>query len=187
MLRKLIILGICAGTSASIPILYQSNPELFQNLLVSEEAPPVPDEQVTAAVPKAEKAKAGAEQLLGRKVRIPADDRGHFTGEFKLNGRRIDALVDTGATLVAINVSTARRIGISLTADDYKYEVETANGPTRAASVMLDSIQIGRIAVDGVQAVVLDDAALKGTLVGMSFLKRLDKYVVQDGSLLLQQ
>lgn len=187
MLRKLIILGICAGTSASVPILYQSNPELFQNLLAGEEEAD-PDSQQTAAVPpKPQAAKAQVEQLLGRKVRVPGDDRGHFSAEFKLNGRRVDALVDTGATLVAINVSTARRLGIVLKAADYQYTVETANGPTRAASVVLDNVQIGRIFVENVQAVVLDDAALKGTLVGMSFLKRLAKFQVEGGSLLLQQ
>lgn len=186
MLRKLIILGVCAGTSASIPILYQSNPELVLGWMEGAAAP-APDPQPVAAVPKVRPAKASEEPLLGRKVRLDGDDRGHFTAEFKLNGRRIDALVDTGATLVAINVSTARRIGITLTAEDYKYTVETANGATRAASVTIDNLQIGKIYLEDVQAVVLDDAALKTTLVGMSFLKRLSKFQVENGSLLLVQ
>jgi aspartyl protease family protein len=187
MLRKLVILGICAGTSASIPILYQSNPELFKSFLESSEEAPAPDTQATAAVPRGQPAKPVTEQLLGKKVRLAADNRGHFSAEFKLNGRRVEALVDTGATLVAINVSTARRIGIVLKAEDYKYTVDTANGPTRAAAVNIDNLQIGRIFVEDVQAVVLDDAALNGTLMGMSFLKRLTKFQVEDGALLLVQ
>ncbi len=187
MLRKLIILGICAGTSASVPILYQANPELFHSLLESSETEPAPDKQVTAAVPRVEPARPATEQLIGKKVRLAADARGHFSAEFKLNGRRVDALVDTGATLVAINVTTAKRIGITLKAEDYKYTVDTANGPTRAASVNIEDLQIGRIFVENVQAVVLDDTALNGTLIGMSFLKRLDKFQIEDGALLLVQ
>ena len=120
-------------------------------------------------------------------MRLPADARGHFTGDFKLNGRRVEALVDTGATLVAINLSTAKRIGIDLTPADFKYEVDTANGKARAASAMIDNLQIGRIYIENVQALVLDDKALDGTLIGMSFLKRLDKFEVADGALVLTQ
>jgi aspartyl protease family protein len=59
MLRKLLILGVFAGTSASIPIVYQSNPQLVENLLKS--AAPMP---------------------LGRQVLVNADERGHFTSQF---------------------------------------------------------------------------------------------------------
>ena len=55
------------------------------------------------------------------------------------------------------------------------------------ALVQLDTLQIGKIALDGVQAVVLDDRSLQTTLVGMSFLKRLSKYDVKDGTLALTQ
>ena len=84
-------------------------------------------------------------------------------------------------------LSTAKRIGINLTPADFKYEVETANGTARAASAMIDNLQIGRIYVESVQAIVLDDKALDGTLIGMSFLKRLDKFEVADGALVLTQ
>jgi aspartyl protease family protein len=96
-------------------------------------------------------------------------------------------MVDTGATLVAINLSTARRIGIQLTPADFKYEVRTANGKTRAASANIERLQIGRILVENVDAVVLDDKALDGALIGVSFLNRLAKYQVENGALLLVQ
>ena len=51
----------------------------------------------------------------------------------------------------------------------------------------IDRLQIGKITVNGVQAVVLDDRALSTNLIGMSFLTRLAKYEVQNGSLLLVQ
>jgi aspartyl protease family protein len=186
MLRKLLLVGIFAGTSASVPILYQSNPEAFQNLLKSAVQGDEPVRK-KAAAPVVKVARAEAEALPGRKVRVTADATGHYLAEFKLNGRRINAMVDTGATLVAINLSTAKRIGISLTPADFRYEVSTANGTTRAAPAMIDSLQIGRIAIDNVQAVVLEDRALDGALIGMSFLKQLSKFEIKDGTLLLIQ
>ena len=74
-----------------------------------------------------------------------------------------------------------------MTAPDFKYTVRTANGETRAAGVTIERLQIGRILVEDVEAVVLDDKALDGTLIGVSFLKRLAKYQVENGALLLVQ
>lgn len=187
MLRKLLLVGVFAGSSASVPILYQANPEAFhrfvENVASSEpEAAPIEVAAVSAPSPS-----PVTEAPLGRKVRLQADERGHFTAEFRLNGRRVPAMVDTGATLVALNLSTARRIGLNLTADDFKYEVTTANGSTKAASASIERLQIGKIEVADVQAVVLEDSALNGTLIGISFLKHLGKYQVENGSLLLVQ
>lgn len=187
MLRKLLLLGVFVGSSASIPIVYQSNPRMVESLLRSAVAskPAVPEVQPDvklASVPA-----KPAPMPLGRQVLVNADERGHFTSAFKLNGRQIDGMIDTGATLVAINTSTARRIGISLNQSDFSHQVNTANGAIKAAVVTVDHLQIGKISVDNVQAVVLDDRALQTNLIGMSFLQRLQKYEVQNGALLLVQ
>lgn len=187
MLRKLLLVGIFAGGSASIPILYQANPEGFHNLVQSamqDSSQPVTKK---AAAPITKVSKPAQESLPGRKVSVPADAKGHFLAEFKVNGRRLTAMVDTGATLVAINASTAKRIGIELQPTDFRYAVNTANGNAKAAAATIESLQIGRIAVENVQAVVLEDSALDGTLVGMSFLKQLSKFEVKDGTLILAQ
>ena len=125
--------------------------------------------------------------LYGRKARIEMDSRGHFVTTAKMNGRSVEVLVDTGATSVAINRKTARRLGINLKQSDFKYKVNTANGVTRAASVQIDRIQIGRINVRNVNAAVLDDNALKGTLLGMSFLGQLKSFEVKNRQLVLSQ
>ena len=187
MLRNLIIAGLSAVAAASLPALYQTDPERFQRLVGSspeavESGAAIPDriEPLKLAAPQ-------TEVLLGRKVRLPADERGHFLAGFILNGRSVEALIDTGATTVAINRTTARRIGLHLRNVDFKYEVRTANGATRAASATIERMQIGRISIENVPAAVLDDAALDGTLIGMSFLNRLSKFQVEGGSLLLVQ
>lgn len=147
---------------------------------------PSPDDEIVSAV-KAIDTERTMVQPLGRKVIIPADAKGQFEGQFRLNDRNVKALVDTGATLVAINVSTAMKAGIKLKPSDFQHEVQTANGRTLAAAAMIDSIEIGRIRVNDVEALILQDSALHITLVGMSFLRRLDRFQVQDHTLLLIQ
>ena len=186
MSRKLMILGVCAGCSAAVPAFLGSDPaRLIEGVWQSfrqeeaasaEPAKSSPSRQVSLA-------EAGA----GRSVAIPADANGHFRAEFKINGRRVTGMVDTGATLVALNESTARKLGVNLKASDFQHEVQTANGTARAAVARLNSLAIGRIHLEDVDALVLEDAALGGTLVGMSFLSRLNSYRVEDGMLQLKQ
>jgi aspartyl protease family protein len=192
MLRKILLLGLFTGGCASLPVFHELNPQAIERWVAAVSGAEMPQAE-TPVVPTAPKpqptavALTTAEPLLGRKVLLRSDPRGHFIADFKLNGRGLQAMVDTGATVVAINRSTARRIGLRLAPDDFKYEVQTANGSTRAASAMIDRIQIGRISVEAVEAVVLDDKALDGILVGMSFLNRLSKFEVQNGALVMQQ
>jgi len=145
------------------------------------------DQSATASPAQVEKASvpaADAARYTGnRSAVIGADANGHFTGLFSINGRKEEGMVDTGASMVALNVSTAQRIGIDKANLDFRYAVETANGKARAAYVRLDRIEIGPVRIDNVGAMVLDDKALSGTLIGMSFLKGLASYKVEDGRL----
>ena len=128
-----------------------------------------------------------APQAGYRTAVLKADGRGHFIGTFTINGRKIDGLVDTGASLVAINLSTAERLGITRSSLDFRHQVTTANGKTRAAAVNLARVEIDGIRVSDVGAMVLDDAALSGTLIGMSFLKALSSYQVAGREMRLRQ
>lgn len=187
MLRIFILVGVVAGGFATIPMIYERNPDAFEALarriMSGADTPPrQPSAEISRTAAPREPA-----QPLGRKVRIEAGQGGHYTAEFELNGRRVPALIDTGATFVAINESTARRIGINVAAGDFRYDVNTANGKARAAAAMIDRLEIGRITVSDVRALVLEDEALAHTLVGMSFLNRLSRFEVKRGALLLEQ
>jgi aspartyl protease family protein len=186
MLRKLLILGVFAGGSASVPILYQSNPHMFETVMERAAGGGTATQQAPADMTMAA-VQPQRQQPLGRSVLIPADGRGHFLAAFKVNGRQVNAMVDTGATVVALNLSTARKAGISLSSGDFTQQVETANGKARVAVVEIADLAIGRITLKNVQAVVLEDKALQTNLIGMSFLGRLDKYQVEDGNLMLAQ
>lgn len=118
-----------------------------------------------------------------RSAVIGSDANGHFTGLFSINGRKEEGMVDTGASMVALNVTTAQRIGIDKADLDFRYAVDTANGKARAAYIRLDRIEIGPVRIENVGAMVLEDKALSGTLIGMSFLKGLTSYKVENGRL----
>ncbi len=128
-----------------------------------------------------------ADSTASGEARLKANDQGHFIAEFKMNGRAVKALVDTGASMVAINKSTARKLGISVSPGDFKYEVNTANGKTKVAAAIIREITIGRVKVRDVEAAVMDDKALDDTLLGMTFLKQLRSFGVTNGELVLKQ
>lgn len=128
-------------------------------------------------------AAATASYASGRGVVLEADRTGHFIGTFRINGRSEAGLVDTGASVIAINTSSARRFGIAVGSLSFNGRAHTANGVVEAARVSLDRVEIGGILLKDVDAMVLPDKALSGTLVGMSFLSRLSSYRVENGAL----
>jgi len=191
-LRIVIVILIAAGAAMAVPALFQKHPEIFEAGLrmvlgTSGDQPRAEAPEAAAHAPAGTRSRQEAQPPSGRKVRIEAGQAGHFVADFRLNGRRVEALIDTGASTVAINETTARRIGISLSQADFKYTVNTANGATSAAAARIASLEIGRIHVEDVDAAVLKDDALANVLVGMSFLKRLSRYEVRDSALLLVQ
>lgn len=118
-----------------------------------------------------------------RAASIRLDSGGHFSSDFRVNGIYVRGLIDTGATYVALNVSTARSLGLGLKKADFRHQVTTANGKTAAAMVMLDRMEVGSIKVRNVEAFVLEDKALSSTLVGMSFMSKLKSYHVKGNHL----
>ena len=85
------------------------------------------------------------------------DQRGHFTTDGRVEGRRIDFMVDTGASVIALTESSAARIGIRPSRSDFNAPVSTANGVVKAARARLDSVDIGGLEVRDVQAMILPD------------------------------
>jgi aspartyl protease family protein len=122
-----------------------------------------------------------------RSLTVEGDRRGHFRVEARVDGRYLDFIVDTGASLVVLRESDAARVGIRPMPRDYTASVSTANGKIKAARATLDRIELGGITVYDVAALVLPDEALTQNLLGVSFLSRLRRYEVADGRLVLEQ
>ncbi|MGL4395697.1 MAG: retropepsin-like aspartic protease family protein [Hyphomicrobium sp.] len=118
---------------------------------------------------------------------IQANDNGHFETEIEINGRSIDVMVDTGATLVALTYEDAERAGLFLSASDFTHGVRTANGVAKVAPVQLDEITLGDITVRNVRGAVSEPGKLHKTLLGMSFLGRLTRVDMRANALVLHE
>ena len=167
--RILVFAGLAVAVAIQVPPFFEKAPE--QGSAATAAPQPVSASPATTAM------------LPHGSMRLAANPQGHFTGDFKINGKPVQGLIDTGATYVSVNETTAHRLGFASADLDYRYSTHTANGIGKAALVTLDRIELGSIKVRDVPAMVMKDDALSSTLIGVSFLKKLSSYGVEDGSL----
>lgn len=103
---------------------------------------------------------------------LTADGQGHFLTAGNINGTTVRFLVDTGASMISLGASDARRLGI----DARKGErgiTNTANGQAVVSRVKLDTVRVGEIVMNNVDALVLQQD-MPIVLLGMSFLNRME-------------
>ena len=129
---------------------------------------------------------AASGSAMAAVTELKAGHGGHFVTSAEINGNSITVLVDTGATAVALSFEDARHAGLRPGSLEFTVPGSTANGVARAARVKIGQIAIDGIEVEDVDGLVMPEGALRGTLLGMSFLSRLDSFKVEDGVLTLR-
>ena len=117
---------------------------------------------------------------------LEAGSNGHYVTNARINHRSVSVLVDTGASAVALSYEDAENVGLKPRSLDFNVKVSTANGEGSAARVMLKNVEIGGVRVRDVEGLVLQKGAMRGTLLGMSFLGRLKSFSVEGGKLILK-
>lgn len=127
-------------------------------------------------LPPGEAQHVEARQIGETAVRIRRRGDGHFVAKLKVGSNSFSALVDTGASTVVLRAADAKAIGLDLERLSYNVPVQTANGIAYAAAVRLAHIGIGPLQLEGVDALVAKSGALKESLLGISFLRRLRSY-----------
>jgi aspartyl protease family protein len=128
-----------------------------------------------------------AAQIGTRSVSIPRDARGHFAIDGRIEGQRIHFMVDTGASVIALNEKSAQQFGLRPMPGQYTAAVNTANGIIRAAPTRLAMVEIGGLIVRDVDALVLPDESLSENLLGLSFLSKLKRIEYANGQMVLEQ
>lgn len=121
-----------------------------------------------------------------RSISLPRGTGGHFHADGLVDGRRVEFLVDTGASTVALREADAARLGIHPAQRDYSVQIQTANGVVLAAAVDLNRVEVGDLLVRNVRAVILPDQALAQNLLGMTFLGQVH-WTYQGDRLVLDQ
>jgi aspartyl protease family protein len=122
----------------------------------------------------------------GRTVAVARTVGGDFAISAQINGAHIAMVLDTGASSVVLTRADAEAAGLPLEVLDYSINIDTANGRTRAAPVTLDRVAVGSLVERSVEALVAQPGQLKTSLLGMSFLNRLQSWEVRGDRLLLR-
>jgi aspartyl protease family protein len=122
----------------------------------------------------------------GRTVEVARGPGGNFVVTTQVNGARVPMIFDTGASSVVLTHEAAKAAGLPLEVLTYSVAVETANGRTRAAPVTLQTIGVGGIVERDVAALIAQPGQLRQSLLGMSFLNRLEGWEVRGDRLALR-
>ena len=120
-----------------------------------------------------------------RALVVPQGEDGRYVVDGLVNGQRVRFMVDTGATETVLSPEDALRIGIPVDTLTYGYEAETANGKGYSAAYDATSLAVGPIKLEGFR-VMVNKAPMSGSLLGMSFLKRLDAFEFRDRQMILK-
>jgi aspartyl protease family protein len=112
-----------------------------------------------------------------------ANPQGHVLVDAWVNGTPVRFLVDTGATTVVLTQKDAAAAGFGRDDLVYSMRTSTANGVARAAPIKLRELRVDQLLVPDVSAAVVEN--LNISLLGQSFLTRLDGYEMRDGVLTL--
>ena len=109
---------------------------------------------------------------------------GHFYADAYVNGTNMRMLIDTGASAVVLTGDDARAAGLSWDEASVRQVARGASGPVFGVTMVLDEVDIGGIALRGVQAAIVPEG-LHISVVGQSYLNRLSSIEIEDGQMLL--
>jgi aspartyl protease family protein len=122
----------------------------------------------------------------GRTVELARTNTGDFRIRAEVNGAPVAMVLDTGASSVVLTHEAAKNAGLPTEFIKYTVNVETANGHTLAAPVILDRVAVGGIVEHQVGALIAQPGQLRTSLLGMSFLNRLRSFEVEGGTVRMQ-
>jgi aspartyl protease family protein len=115
---------------------------------------------------------------------INISDDSHFYVKMLINKKSILFMVDTGASDIVLNLQDALKIGINPKNLIFNRQFQTANGRVLGASIILKEVEISGIKFRDVKASVTQ-GEMGVNLLGMSFLRRFDKYEFYQDRLIL--
>ncbi|MEL7128251.1 MAG: TIGR02281 family clan AA aspartic protease [Pseudomonadota bacterium] len=170
---KLISLLLAAGLIAGAVYIFagrlEAPPQRQETISVVSAAPPT------------------AQTLPHNAATVSREEDGQYWTRADVDGTSVRFLVDTGASVVALNWRDAQRLRLKPEELDFKWSIRTANGETFGASVLLPSIRIGNVEIENVEAMVMQEGLLDSSLLGMSFLGALYSYEFRGDTLIIRQ
>jgi aspartyl protease family protein len=121
----------------------------------------------------------GAHELV-----VAEGEGGGFFVTGQVNGQPVRFLVDTGSSDTVLSPADAERIGVNMASLHFDHMAETANGTGYGAAFVADRLTVGPIQVENLPMVV-NQAPMTSSLLGMTFLRRLSSFQVRGRRLYL--
>ncbi len=164
-------IGIWLGIAALLAIGYNYRGEIVR-VVDGMFSMVTPDPEYTASI--------------NTSVRVRRTDSGDFNVGVSVNNASVPMLIDTGASSVVLTLEAARAAGLPVDLLKYDVTIETAKGRSFAAAVVLDELRIGNIVERRVPALIVRRGDLRMSLLGMSFLQRLDSFELRGQQMVLR-
>ena len=115
-----------------------------------------------------------------QQVELKRNRQGHYVFNGFINGQKVTFMIDTGATTTSIPLSLGERLGLR---KGFRYQVQTANGVSSAWSTRIDSLRIGDMEFNNVEASLNPGYQGNEILLGMNVLKNIE--MIQRGDSLI--
>jgi len=125
-----------------------------------------------------------AQSVVGEELRVPMAADGHFWVEVTINGTKRRMLVDSGATVTAVPVNTAKAAGLNITSNPVPVLIRTANGTIAAQNTRAQELRLGNIVARDL-GIIVSPAFGDTHVLGMNFLSRLKSWRVEGRTLIL--
>jgi len=124
------------------------------------------------------------QQVAGSELRVRMSPDGHFWVLASINGVKRRMLIDSGATVTAISLNTARQAKVEAGTGLAPVVLQTANGAAPAATGKVRELRVGNIVARNLRIVTAPGLGELDVL-GMNFLSKLQSWRVEDRTLIL--
>jgi len=132
---------------------------------------------------KADISGTAGQSISSEAIELRRQDDGHYWLLVDINGKAVRFMVDSGATMTAINATTAKEVGVE--ADGYPIILSTANGRVAAKRGNVRSLVVGPHRIEN-HAVVVSESFGDVNLLGMNFLNSMQSWRVEANVMILQ-
>lgn len=125
------------------------------------------------------------QRVDGGTTRIRLGPDGHFWARVRIGDVERRMLVDSGATVTALSVDTARAAGLDPRPSPFPLVIRTANGAIAADTATVPELRLGNVVARDL-SVVVSPAFGETDVIGMNLLSRLRGWRVDEGTLILE-
>jgi len=132
---------------------------------------------------KADISGTAGQSISGDAIELRRQDDGHYWLLVDINGKPVRFMVDSGATMTAINATTAKDVGVE--ADGYPIILSTANGRVAAKRANVRLLAVGPHTIEN-HSVVVSESFGEVNLLGMNFLNSLQSWRVEGNIMVLR-